>query len=118
MNNKLIQSQKRLHDSLFELYMQGGLELFQAGTRGLKRELIIQLETSALTPEKGEIIHYYAVNRLDDDDEFDEWAKPPSPLSVEAERILGVTNEQLAHCRPTDTVLHEFTLFVDNPYAT
>ena len=33
-----------LHDSLFELYMQGGLELFQVGTRGLKRELIIQLE--------------------------------------------------------------------------
>ena len=53
MSDKLIQSQKRLHDSLFELYMQGGLELYLAGTRGLKRELIIELETSALTPEKG-----------------------------------------------------------------
>jgi hypothetical protein len=68
MNDKLIQSQKRLHDSLFELYMQGGLELFQAGTDGLKRELIIQLETSALTPENGEIIHYYAANRWDEDE--------------------------------------------------
>lgn len=76
MNDKLIQSQKRLHDSLFELYMQGGLELYLAGTRGLKRELIIKLETSALTPEKGEIIHYYAINRWDENDEFDEWAKP------------------------------------------
>ena len=48
MSDRLIQSQKRLHDSLFELYMQGGLALFQAGTRGLKRELIIDLETSGL----------------------------------------------------------------------
>ena len=72
MSDKLIQSQKRLHDSLFELYMQGGLELYLAGTRGLKRDLIIRLETSALTPEKGEIIHFYAVNRWDDEDEFDE----------------------------------------------
>lgn len=55
MNDKLIQSQKLLHDSLFELYMDGGLELFQAGTRGLKRELIIEFETSALTPVKGEM---------------------------------------------------------------
>jgi hypothetical protein len=111
MNDKLIQSQKRLHDSLFELYMHGGLELFQAGTRGLKRDLIIRLETSALTPEKGEIIHYYAVNRWDEDDQFDEWAKPLVALSAEAERILGVTNSQLAYCRSTDVVLDEFMEF-------
>jgi hypothetical protein len=113
MNDKLIQSQKRLHDSLFELYMQGGLELFRAGTRGLKRELIIRLETSALTPEKGEIIHYYAVNRWDEDDVFEEWAKPLVALSAEAERILGVTNSQLAHCRSTDVVMQSFTAFAE-----
>ena len=113
MNDKLLQSQKRLHDSLFELYMQGGLELFQAGTRSLKRELIIRLETSALTPEKGEIIHYYAVNRWDEDDQFDEWAKPSRPLTAEAERILGVTNSQLAHCRSTDVVLDDFCEFAE-----
>jgi hypothetical protein len=112
MNDKLIQSQKRLQDSLFELYMQGGLELFQAGTRGLKRDLIIRLETSALTPEKGEIIHFYAVNRWDENDEFDEWAKPLVALSVEAERILGVTNSQLECCRPTDVVWDEFLQFL------
>ena len=105
MNEKLIQSQKRLHDSLFELYIDGGLELFQAGTRGLKRDLIIRLETSALTPEKGEIIHYYAVNRWDDEDEFDEWAKPLVALSPDAERILDVTNAQLECCRSTDEVV-------------
>ncbi len=54
MNDKLSQSQKLLHDSLFELYMQGGLELYLAGTHGLKRDLIIELETNALTPEKVE----------------------------------------------------------------
>ena len=112
MNDQLIQSQKRLQDSLFELYMQGGLALFQAGTCRLKRELIIRLETSALTPEKGEIIHYYAVNRWDDDDEFDEWAKPLVALSPEAERILGVTNSQLDRCRPTEAVLNEFLAFM------
>ncbi len=112
MNDRLIESQKRLHDSLFELYMQGGLELFQAGTRGLKRELIIKLETSALTPEKGEIIHYYAVNRWDEDDVFDEWGKPSVALTAEAEAIIGVTNAQLANCRPTDAVLDDFYKFL------
>jgi hypothetical protein len=111
MNDRLIQSQKRLHDSLFELYIDSGLELFQAGTRGLKRELIIQLETSALTPEKGEIIHFYAINRWDEDDEFDEWAKPSVALSQEAEKIIGVTNAQLEFCRSTDVVLEDFILF-------
>ena len=113
MNDKLIQSQKRLHDSLFELYIDGGLELFQAGTRGLKRELIIRLETSALTPEKGEIIHYHAINRWDENDEFDEWAKPLVALTAEAERILDVTNAQLSLCRSSDIVMGDFYSFID-----
>ena len=112
MNDKLMQSQKRLHDSLFELYVQGGLELYLAGTRGLKRELIIRLETSSLTPEKGEIIHYYAINRWDEEDQFDEWAKPLVALSAEAERILGVTNSQLECCRSTNVVLDDFASFI------
>ncbi|MFM7028708.1 MAG: exonuclease domain-containing protein [Chakrabartia sp.] len=96
--------------------MQGGLELMMLGTRGLKRELIIDLETSALTPEKGEIIHYHAINCWDEDDEFDEWAKPSRPLSPEAERILGVTNDQLSHCRPIGAVFEDFLDFT-NYYA-
>ena len=103
---------RELHDSLFELYIAGGLELMTIGTRGLKRELIIDLETSALTPEKGEIIHYRAVNRFDPDDEFDEWVKPSRPLSKEAEQILGVTNEQLAQCRSSAAVMNDFELFL------
>jgi len=104
---------RKLHDSLFELYIQGGLELYLAGTRGLKREMIIDLETSALTPERGDIIHFYAVNRWDEDDVFDEFAKPSLPLTAEAERLLGFTNAKLAHCRSTDMVLDEFLAFLD-----
>jgi DNA polymerase III epsilon subunit-like protein len=112
MSDKLRDSQKRLHDSLFELYVEGGLELFQAGTRGLKSDLIIDLETSALTPEKGEIIHYRAINRWDGDDFFDEWARPSIPLPPEAEQIVGTTNERLRHCRPTSLVLGDFLAFL------
>ena len=103
MNDKLSHSQKRLHDSLFELYMQGGLELYLVGAHGMKRELIIDLEMSALTPEMGEIIRYRAVNLWDENDEFDEWARPSEPLSAEAEKEIGTTNEYLdqsARCKP------------------
>lgn len=113
MNAKLIQNQQQIHDSLFELYIDGGLDLVKAGTRGLKRDLIIRLETSALTPEKGEIIHYYAVNRWDEEDQFDEWAKPSVALSAEAEEIVGTTNERMMHCRPTAAVLANFMKFIE-----
>ena len=107
---------RALHDSLFELYIDGGFELMTLGTRGLKRELIIDLETSALTPERGEIIRYRAVNRWDEDDFFDEWAKPTRPLSAEAERILGITNEQLVQCQPSEVVHQMFQDFVALKY--
>jgi len=113
MNDKLIQSQQRLRESLYDLYEIGGLELMQAGTRGMKRDLIIDLETSALTPENGEIIRYRAVNRWDEDDLFDEWAKPSRPLSPEAEMIVGTTNERLMHSRPTTVVLEDFLAFLN-----
>lgn len=103
---------RELHDSLFELYLAGGLELMTLGTRGLKRELIIDLETSALTPEKGEIIRYRAVNRWDESDEFDEWAKPSVALSKEAECILGVTNEQLSQKRDPMDVMQDYIFFI------
>ena len=49
MSDKLSQSQQRLRESLYDLYEIGGLELYLAGTRGLKRDLIIDLETN--TPD-------------------------------------------------------------------
>ena len=72
----------------------------------------VQSGSKCPAPEKGEIIHFYAVNRWDEDDEFDEWAKPSVALSAEAERILGVSNSQLAQCRSTAVVLNEFLAFL------
>lgn len=61
-----------LRESLYDLYELGGLELMAQGTDGLKRELIIDLETSGLNPESGDIVRFRAVNCFDPDDEFDE----------------------------------------------
>jgi DNA polymerase III alpha subunit (gram-positive type) len=106
---------KTFHDTLFDLYMVGGLDSVTLACRGVKRELIIDLEMSGLTPETGEIIRYRAVNRWDSDDEFDEWARPVATLSADAELVLGVTNEQLACCRPSSVVMGEFVTFLESP---
>ena len=71
------------------------------GGRSIKRELIIELRTSGLTSETGEIIRYRAINRWGDTDEFDEWARPLVAMRLEAELIVSVTNEQLYGGRPT-----------------
>jgi DNA polymerase III epsilon subunit-like protein len=114
MREDLRDSRSKLHDSLFELYMMGGSDLVKQGLQGVRRDLTIRLEMSALTPEKGEIIRFYAVNRWDEDDEFDEWARPSEQLSQEAEQIVGTTNERLARCRPIKLVLKDFLRFLDD----
>ena len=79
----------------------------------MKRCLILNLETSALSPEAGDIVRFRAESIFDPDDEFDEWVKPPRPLSAEAERVIGTTNDRLAHCRPTRVALSDFLDFID-----
>jgi DNA polymerase III alpha subunit (gram-positive type) len=111
MRPDLLDSQRRLQESLFDLYMIGGLESVTLARRGMKRELIIDLETSGLTSDTGEIIRYRAINRWDSEDEFDEWAKPMATLSPDAARIVGVTNEQLVGCRPSKVVLEAFVAY-------
>ena len=102
-----------LRESLYDLYEIGGVELLRQGSDGSRRELLLDLETSALTPEKGDIVRFFARNRWVCDDEFDEWVKPPRPLSLEAERIIGTTNERLALCRPMHVALEDFLDFID-----
>ena len=83
--------------------------------RGLDRPLPNHSSVQAirsLTPEIGAIIPYRVVNGWDEEDEFDEWAKPSVPLTSLAEQIVGVTNQQLAGCRPTEVVLEEFLAFI------
>ena len=79
----------------------------------MKRRLILNLETSALTPECGDIVRFRAESISDPDDEFDEWVKPPRPLSAEAEQVIGTTNDRLAQCRPTHVALADFCEFID-----
>ncbi len=43
--------------------VNGGLDSVTVGGRSIKRELIIELRTSGLTSETGEIIRYRAINR-------------------------------------------------------
>lgn len=102
-----------LRESLYDLYEIGGMELLRQGSGGSRRELLLDLETSALTPEKGDIVRFFAQNRWVCDEAFDEWVKPPRPLSLEAERIIGTTNERLALCRPMHVALADFLDFID-----
>jgi len=48
----------------------------------LLKALCVQSSSKCPAPEKGEIIHFYAVNRWDEEDEFDEWVKPSFALSA------------------------------------
>ncbi len=79
----------------------------------MRRQLIIDLETSALTPDVGDIIRFRAENVADPEDAFDEWAMPPRLLSADAEKIIGTTNERLARCRPLQAVLRDFLDFIE-----
>ena len=79
----------------------------------MRRCLILDLETSALTPALGDIVRFRAESFSVPDDDFDEWVKPPRPLSVEAEQVIGTTNERLAHCRPMNVALVDFLEFID-----
>lgn len=111
MRPDLEDSQRRFNDSLLDLYEEGGLELMTQAAKGMKRDLIIRLKTTGPTQGEGEIVHFYAVNRWDADEEFDEWARPSVPLTPEAEQIVGTTNERLARCRPIAMVLKDFLRF-------
>lgn len=79
----------------------------------MKRHLILNLETSALTPETGDIVRFRAESFSDPEDEYDEWVKPPRPLSPEAEQVIGTTNQRLANCRPMHVALSDFLDFID-----
>lgn len=75
-NRRVSQSEMdRLVAELLELERQDVIAVIlfavETATRGLKRELIIDLEMSALSPEVGKIISYQAINRWNPDDEFD-----------------------------------------------
>lgn len=87
----------------------------------MRRQLIIDLETSALTPDIGDIIRFRAENIADPEDAFDEWAMPAlsgklsqAALKPDAENScrcggrggpLGKScRSEVAHCFPGSEV--------------
>ena len=104
-------------NSLFALranmMIEDGMQEVLDDYRGMKRQVIINIETSGLTPKTGDIIRLSAVNRFDSDDDFDEPVKPSRPMSSLAEQLTGTTNAKLAHCRSIDAVLPDFLDFID-----
>lgn len=107
-----------LRESLYDVYEFGGLELVRQGRRGMRRELLLNLEMSGLDPNRHEIIRYHAVNIWDEDDEFFEYARPREPLCDLAEEITDITNGKLACCRPSSEVLPEFLAFIADAELT
>ena len=95
------------------MMIEAGMQQVLDDFRGMKRQVIIDIETSGLTPETGDIIRLSAVNRFDPDDDFDEPVKPSRPMLPLAEKLTGTTNAKLARCRSIDAVLPDFLDFID-----
>jgi len=95
------------------MMIEADMQDVSAGSRGTRRQLVIDIETSGLSPETGDIIRLRAVNRIDPDDEFDEWVKPERPMVPLAEKITGTTNAKLAQCRYIADVLSDFLDFIE-----
>jgi len=80
----------------------------------VKRRVLIDLETTALTPERGEILRLYARDLNDPSLKFDQLVKPKRPLSKLVQQITGVTNEMVRDASSIDTALPEFLDFLDH----
>lgn len=79
----------------------------------MKRRVLIDLETTALTPERGEILRLYARDLNDPSLKFDQLVKPKRQLSKLVQQITGVTNEMVREAPPIEAVLPEFLDFLD-----
>lgn len=78
----------------------------------MKRRVLIDLETTALTPERGEILRLYARDLNDPFSSFDQLVKPKRPLSKLVQQITGISNEMLQDAPSLEVTLPHFILFV------
>lgn len=76
--------------------------------------VVIDLETTGLSPSCDEIIEYAAVKVVNDEivSTFQELAKPTFPISPIITNITGITNEMLASARPTSEVYKDYINFI------
>lgn len=79
----------------------------------MKRRVLIDLETTALTPERGEILRLYARDLTDPSSTFDQLVKPKRPLSKLVQQITGITNEMVQDAPSLEAVMPEFLDFLD-----
>ncbi len=79
----------------------------------MKRRVLIDLETTALTPERGEILRLYARDLYEPSLKFDQLVKPKRPLSTLAQQITGITNEMVRDASSIETALPVFLDFLD-----
>lgn len=79
----------------------------------MKRQVLIDLETTALTPERGEILRLYARDLTDPSSTFDQLVKPKRPLSKLVQQITGITNEMVREAPSLEAVLPQFLDFLD-----
>ena len=64
MRPDLVESQGALRESLYDLYELGGLEAVEMGIRGVKRELIVDLEMSGLIPTPADADSRQGISQL------------------------------------------------------
>lgn len=79
----------------------------------MKRRVLIDLEATALTPERGEVLRLYARDLTDPSSTFDQLVKPKRPLSKLVQQITGITNEMVREAPSLEAVLPEFLNFLD-----
>jgi DNA polymerase III alpha subunit (gram-positive type) len=82
----------------------------------MRRRVLIDIETTALTPQRGEIIRLYARDLDDPCSTFNKLVKPKRPLSNLVEQITEITNEMLREAPSLEAVLPEFLDFLDGAF--
>jgi DNA polymerase III epsilon subunit-like protein len=58
----------------------------------VKRRVLIDLETTALSPERGEILRLYTRDLNDPSSTFDQLVKPKRPISKLVQQTTGISN--------------------------
>lgn len=79
-----------------------------------KDYVVIDLETTGLSPSNCEIIELSAVKISDNSivDTFSTLLKPESPVSDFIQQLTGITNEMLSTAPKIDDVIYDFLLFM------
>lgn len=78
----------------------------------MKRRVLIDLETTALTPDYGEILRLYARDLDDPCSTFNQLVKPKRPLSKLVQQITGISNGMLRDAPSIEAAMPNFVLFV------